>query len=271
MTGFLTDLRFALRVLAARPLHTLAVVLTLALAIGANAAIFSVVEAVLLRPLPYPDAERIVAIWAVHDDGRHELAEWADVEQWRAQSRTFETIGAMRGQSVNLTGNGAPERIVGQFLAAEAFKVLGARTMLGRLFTDDESTPGRGREVVVISHAEWTSRFGADPGIVGKAVTLDGRPHTIVGVLAPEFDSPFGGADVWLPITSIPSPEIFERGHPNVWAVARLAPGRTLREAQAELDAISARLAAEFPVTNKGVQAAAVSLRDQVAGDVRPS
>src|SRR5262249_19390130 len=153
-----------------------------------------------------------------------------DVEQWRAQSTALTTIGAMRGQSVNLTGTGAPERVGGMFLTADAFAALGARPLLGRLFTSDESTPGHGREVVVISHAAWTDRFGADPDILGKAITLDGRPHTIVGVLTPAFESPYGPANVWLPITSIPSHEIFERGHPNVWGVARLAPGRTLRE-----------------------------------------
>ena len=271
MSGLATDLRFAWRVLAAKPAHTFAMIATLALAIGANAAIFSVVEAVLLRPLPYPDAARIAVIWATRRDDSRAAAEWADVEQWRAESKAFETIGAMRGQSVNLTGTDAPERIVGQFLTADVFTVLGAHTILGRLFTNDESTPGHGREVVVLSHATWSTRFGADPGIIGKAITLDGRPHTIVGVLSTGFESPFDTADVWLPITSIPYPEIFERGHPNVWGVARLAPGRTLGEAQAELDAISTRLAAEYPVTNKGVQAAAISLRDQVAGDVRPS
>ena len=271
MSGIATDLRFACRVLAARPAHTFAMIATLALAIGASAAIFSVVEAVLLRPLPYPDAARIVTIWATHNDDMRTLAEWADVEQWRAQGKAFETIGAMRDQSVNLTGTGAPERISGEFLVADVFTVLGAHAMLGRLFTNDESTPGHGREVVVLAHATWTTRFGADPGILGKAITLDGRPHTIVGVLPPDFQSPFGSFDVWLPITSIPWPEIFERGHPNVWGVARLAPGHTLREAQAELDVISTRLAAEYPVTNKGVQAAAISLRDQVAGDVRPA
>ena len=272
MSGFLPDLRFALRMLAAKPAHTLSIVLTLALAIGANATIFSVVEAVLLRPLPYPDADRIVSIWATRSDDRHLLwGEYPDVEQWRAQGKTFETIGAMHGQSVNLTGTGTPERIDGEFLEGDVFAVLGARTILGRLFTNDESTPGHGREVVVLSHAAWTSRFGADPGIIGKAITLDGRPHTIIGVLSPGFESPFDFADVWLPITSIPSPEIFERGHPNVWGVARLAPGRTLSESQAELDAISTRLATEFPVTNKGIRAVAVSVPDFVARDVRPS
>ncbi len=271
MTGLMTDLRFALRVLAAKPAHTVAMIATLALAIGANAAIFSVVEAVLLRPLPYPDADRIVTIWATRGADREASAQWPDVEQWRAQAGSFETIGAMRGQSVNLTGTATPDRIAGMFVSADVFTVLGAHPLLGRLFANDESTPGRGREVVVLSHALWTSRFGADPGIVGKSITLDGRPHTIVGVMAAGLTSPFGGDDVWLPITSVPYAEIFERGHPNVWGVARLAPGRTLADAQTELDAISARLAGEFPATNKNVGALAVSLRDQVAGNVRAS
>ena len=271
MTGLMTDLRFALRMLAAKPAHTLAIMLTLAIAIGANASIFSVVEAVLLRPLPYPDAARIAAMWAVRSDNRRVLAEYADVQEWRAQTRTFEAIGAMRGQSVNLTGGETPERLGGQFIDAEIFDVLGTHAALGRLFTREEAAPGKGRDVVVLSHAAWTNRFGADRAIIGRALTLNGRPHVVVGVLPAELESPFGPTDVWLPITSIPTPQTFERGNPNVWAVGRLAPGRTLRDAQTELDAISARLAATYPASNAGVGVAVVSLRDQVAGEARPA
>ena len=271
MTGLLSDLRFAVRVLVAKPLHTLAIVLTLALAIGANAAIFSVVEAVLLQPLPYADAQRIAVMWATHGNDRRVLTAYSDVEEWRRQSRAFETIGVMRGQSVNLTGGTTPGRLGGLFVGADAFTVLGAHAALGRLFTSEESTPGSASEVVVLSHDAWTNRFGADPGIVGRALTLNARPHVVVGVLSADFTSPFGPTDVWLPIPSIPTKHTFDRGYQNVWAVGKLASGRTLRDAQTELGAIAARLAAEYPDTNAGVGTAVVSLREQVAGDVRPA
>ncbi|HEY6985201.1 MAG TPA: ABC transporter permease, partial [Rhodanobacteraceae bacterium] len=271
MSGFLPDLRFALRMLAAKPAHTLSIVLTLALAIAANAAIFSVVEAVLLRPLPYPDAARTAVMWATQPDHRRVLVAYSDVAEWRARAKAFETIGVVRGQSVNLTGRGAPERLGGQFVGAETFAVLGARVVLGRLFTVEESTPGHGADVVVLAHEAWTNRFGADPGIIGQTLLLNARPRVVIGVLAPGFESPFGPTDVWLPITSIPTPQTFDRGYANVWAVGRLKPGATLREAQAELDVIEAELATAYPETNAGIGAAVLSLRDQVVGDVRPA
>ena len=271
MTGLSNDLRFACRMLLARPLHALVIAFTLALAIGANTAIFSVVEAVLLRPLPYPDAERIATVWAMRNDNRRVLADWADVEEWRAHADAFETLGAMRGQSVNLTGTGTPDRLGGQFVSAEVFDVLGAKAALGRLFSAAEATPHGGSDVVVLSDSSWRNRFGANPSIIGSTLTLNARPCVVVGVLAPAFESPFGPTDVWLPISAIPTPQTFQRGNPNVWAVGRLKADRSLQQAQAQLSAISARLAAAYPDTNAGVGVALVSMREQVAGDARPA
>jgi len=162
LAGLGADLRGAWRALAARPGHALAIVLTLALALGASTAIYSAVDAVLVRALPYPDADRIVTLWAQRGSERRLIADYADIEQWRAQSTSFDLVAAMRAQSVNLTGAGTPDRLAGEFAEADAFAVLGARAALGRLFTRAESTPGSGSDVVVLSAHAWRERFGED-------------------------------------------------------------------------------------------------------------
>jgi len=271
LAGIGSDLRGAWRALAARPGHALAIVLTLALALGASTAIYSAVDAVLVRALPYPDADRIVTLWAQRGSEQRLIADYADIEQWRAQSTSFDALAAIRGQSVNLTGAGTPDRLAGEFAEADAFAVLGARAAIGRLYTRAESAPGSGAEVVVLSARAWRERFGGDAAVVGRTLVLNGRPHVIVGVLADGFEDPYNQADVWLPITSLPGAQTFARGGPKLWAVARLAPGRSRAAAQDELDAIAARLAREFPTSNAGIGVAVVPLRDQVAGRIQPA
>ena len=269
--GIGADLRDAWRSLAARPGQALAIILTLALALGAATAIYSAVDAVLVRALPYPDADRIVMLWAQRDGERHLLVDYDDIRQWRAQATSFETVAAMRSQSVNLTGAGTPDRLAGEFVEADAFAVLGARADIGRLFTRAESTPGSGSDVVVLSASAWRNRFGADPAILGRTIVLNARPHVVVGVLSADFEDPFNAADVWLPVTSLPSAKTFARGEVRLWAVARLAPRHDRAAAQDELDAIAARLARDYPASNTGIGAAVVRLRDQIAGGVRPA
>jgi putative ABC transport system permease protein len=266
------DVRFGMRSLGQRPAYTAVAILTLALGIGATTVLFSAVNGVLLRPLPFPDADRIVMLWATAgaNTGDPLLASYPDVIDWRTRSHSFDRLGVMRSQSVNLTGRGTPDRIVGEFVGAEVFDVLGARTELGRLFTVSESTPGHGARVVVLSDGTWRTRFGGDAHIIGRTLTLNGQPHVVVGVLSPDFQDPLGAAtDVWLPITSTPNALTFTRGVTNVWAVARLRTGVTVASAQRELHGIAAQLADEYPATNRGAGAYVVSLRDQVVGPMR--
>ncbi len=273
MTTLVQDLRYALRTLRRAPGFTLVAVLTLALGIGANTAIFSVVYAVLLNPLPYPNADRLVAIWGARGADRQILTAYTDVEDWRAGNHTFEEIGVMRGMSVNLTGGETPDRLGGEFITAEALSVLGAVPALGRMFTPEETAPGTDAAVTVISDRMWRTRLGGDPAVVGRTLLLNGRPTVVIGVLGRGFESPFGGAtDLWLPVTAIPSgPVNFQRGVRNVWAVGRLKAGVELADGQRDLSAISARLATDYPASNTDIGATVLSLRDQVAGELRPA
>ena len=273
MGTLIQDLRYAFRSLRRVPGFTLVAVLTLALGIGANTAIFSVVHAVLLSPLPYPDASRLVAIWGARGADRQILTAYTDVEDWRARNHTFDDIGVIRGMSVNLTGRETPDRLVGEFITAQALSVLGATAARGRVFTPEETVPGTDAAVTVISDRMWRTRLGSDPAAVGRSLILNGRPTVVIGVLARGFESPFGRAtDLWLPITAIPSGSAnFQRGVRNVWAVGRLKPGMELVDGQRDLSAISAQLAAEYPASNTDIGVTALSLRDQVAGELRPA
>ena len=270
MDTILQDLRYAARQLRSRPGFTLAVVLTLALGIGANTAMFSVVRAVLLRSLPYPDAGSLVVLWGAQPSSPRTLVAIPDVIDWRAQSRAFADIGVERSQSVNLTGGARPDRVVGAFVEARTLQILGARAELGRLFTDSETAIGSGQAVAVLSDAAWRSHFGADSGLVGRTLVLNGRPHVIIGVTVPGFRDALGSTDVWLPITSAPNPQWFQRGFPSVWAVARLKPGVTPEQAHADLSAVAANLARVYPATNGAYGISVVTIRDMAVGSVRP-
>jgi len=273
-TEYLDELRQdgaqALRQLRKAPGFAVVAIVTLALAIGANTAIFSVVSAVLLRPLPYPAADRLTVIWGARGDQKQTLVSIPDVQEWRARNRTFEDIGIVRSQSVNLTGGDAPDRLVGSFVTAGTLRLLGARASIGRLFTEEETTEGSGQPVAVLSHGAWEARFGSDHRVLGRTLTLNGRPHVVIGVTTPDFKDPFGQQDVWLPITSAPNANWFTRDNPSVWAVGRLKPGVTLDQARRDLSVITRRLAQEYPATNAGSDAAVFSMRDNVVGQVRP-
>ena len=270
MDTLLHDVRLALRAMAKRPAFTLIAAMTLMLAIGANTAIFSVVSAVLLRPLPFPHADRLAVLWATNASNRQLLASIDDVNDWRARTRTFDDIGMVRTQSVNLTGSGTPDRLVGSFVTANSLTLLGARAALGRLFAAAETQPGTGQTVAIVSYDAWRSRFGSDRGILGRTLVLNGRPHVVIGVTDSAFTDPFG-ADVWLPITSAPNQNWFQRGNASVWAVARVRDGVTMDRAQQDLSAVAAQLAREYPATNAGSGALVLPLRDWLVGTVRPT
>ncbi len=275
-TEYLAELRqdagHALRQLRRAPGFTAVALLTLVLAIGVNTSIFSAVSAVLLRPLPYPNAGRLAVLWSSSPslgDQRRVLVAYPDLVEWRARNRTFQDLGFARTQSVNLTGTEQPDRLVGCFVTANTLRLLGARAALGRLFTDAETAEGTSQRVAVLSHAAWTSRYGADSGILGRTIVLNGLPHVIVGVTAADYQDPFGPPEVWLPVTSPPNQSWLTRQNPSFWAIGLLKPGVTPAQASADLAGIAKALAAEYPASNAGVDASLVMLRDYLVGDVR--
>src|SRR5262249_4030888 len=274
-TEYLAELRqdavHAVRQLRRAPGFTAVALLTLVLAIGANTAIFSVVSAVLLRPLPYPNADRLTILWGAAGDQKQNLVSIPDAKEWQARNRSFAEMSIARSQSVNLTGRDRPDRLQGTFVTANALRLLGAHAAIGRLLTDAETTEGTGQAVAVISDAVWRTRFGADPGIVGRTLILNGRPQVVVGVMAATFEDINGATEVWLPITSAPNSNWFTRDNPSVWVIGLLKPGVTREQAQRDLSAIARQLGQEYPATNAGTDVTVQSLRDYLVGTVRPT
>jgi len=269
MDALLHDLKYTIRQLAARPGFTAVAVLTLALGIGATTAIFSVADAVLLRPLPYPDPGRLMVLWGARGTQRPLLFPITDFVDWRSRTHSFVDMGIARVQSVNLTGSDAPDRLIGSFVTASTLPLFGARMAAGRSFTEEETAIGAGQQVAVLSYGVWQGRFGGAPDIIGRTVILNGRPHVVIGVMAADYHDPFGAVDVWLPITSAPNPAWFTRGQAAVWGVARLKPGITQADAQRDLSGIAAQLAAEYPATNGGTDAVVMTLREYLVGGAR--
>jgi putative ABC transport system permease protein len=277
METFLQDVRYGVRVLAKHKGFTAVAVLTLALGIGANTAIFSVVNDLLLRPLPYGDAERVVMLWEVTPSGRHmNTTSRANFREWRAQGSSFESMAAFSDQRLNLTGAGEPEEVAAQLATPELFKVLGVEPILGRVLVEDDIR--RDSAGVVLSNAFWKRRFGGDPGLIGKPITLNGIPFNVVGVMPPSFKwhikqrSGTGKpADVWM-VLSMPPPGAEganERGR-FLSVVGRLKPGVRVEQAEAELKTIHKRLEQDSPY-NKNYTAEVIPLREQIVGDIRPA
>ena len=263
------DLRFALRSLRRRPAFTLVAVLTLALGIGANTAVFSVVNAVLIRPLPYPDPDRLAVLWGTQGTQGGQGVVYADYLDWRARNHTFADLGAFRGQSVNLTGGDAPDRLIGSFVSASFLRVIGAQTSRGRLFTDAETEVATKAPVAVLSYECWQTRFGGDPAILGKPIVLNGTTFTIVGVTTPNMQMPLGAPDVSVPIGYYPNAHGLDRGTRGILVAGRLKPGVTLDAARGDISAIEKQLAKEYPTTNEGTGAEVVSLEEVTVGGVR--
>jgi len=267
------DLRFAARQIARKPSFTVVLVLTLAVGIGANTAIFSVIEAVLLRPLEYPDSDRLVMIWerAPESPGILNVVNPRTAADWQDQARSFDGIALFHLASATLPDDRGAVRVAGATVSANYFSVLGVGAALGRAFRTDEEGP-KTRLVTVLSHGLWTQRFGADPAIVGKTVQLDGRDHVVLGIMPRGFVGLehyfFGRCDYWVPIDFDIRHLPRDVGH---WfrTVARLKPSTSVKQAEAEMAAISARLAASFPATNEGWGSAVVPLKEAVVGNVR--
>ena len=276
-----SDLRFSSRALRKSPAFTLVAVATLALGIGANTAIFSVVDNVLLRPLAYRDATRLYAVHEVVPRFAH-IAPMIPVNamhfaEWRRNARAFDQMALVGGMSMSLTGRGEPERIPSARVSPALFRMLGVKAALGRTFTDSEDQPGKD-DVVVIDHALWTRRFGNDPGVIGQSVTLDGRPYRVIGVLPQGFRFPklsqlyeLTVAEqrplLWKPFAAAPT-ELEPLGDFNFACIVALKPGIGLAEGVGQLDGVLASLMKSFPEPVE-VRAALVPLQDQITGRSR--
>jgi putative ABC transport system permease protein len=278
MDTFLQDLRYALRTLRRSPGFALVAVLTLAVGIGLNTAIFSVVNGVLLRPLPFRDPDRLVRLHHVHPEKAPAGGAFSpqDLDDLRAASTGFESLAAYLHQpgetAVNLTGGGEPRSVQAAYVSREFFPLLGVGAARGRTLRPDENVPGADR-VAVLSDRFWRGRFNADPALLGKTVTLEGEPFTVVGVMPSDFAFPGREAEVWLPISLIGEDDIpSERGLRWMEVVGRLRPGTTRESALGAVNAVLRRLAAEHADTNEGWSAARMeTLRDAIVGPVRPA
>jgi putative ABC transport system permease protein len=273
MRNWVTDLRYGVRALRRSPGFALGAILVLALGIGANTAIFSVVNAALLRPLPYEESARLMQVWHVPPAKSFPGLTFFSVSpanylDWQRQSMSFEFMAAYGFRSFTFGGKERPEAIQGATVAPDFFSVLRARPMLGRTFAPDENGPG-GAKVVVLSYRFWRDRFGSDRAIVGRDITINSHPYSVVGVMPENFRLP-GWAQVWVPL-GWSNEERAVRGNHNYMVIARLKQNVDIQQARAELGAISKRLEQQYPEDDKGWGATVVPLREQLVGDIRPA
>jgi len=268
------DVRYGVRVLLKHKGFTTIAVVTLALGIGANTAIFSVVNELLLRRLPYSDPDRIMMVWEVTPSGRHEnTTSRGNFRTWRERNQSFEAMAAFSDQRLNLTGDGAPEEVPVQFATPELFQILGIQPIVGRVFTQAEADPHQG-QVALLSYGLWQRRFGGDPGVVGKTIKLHGSPFNVVGVMPADFQwhikkrSGTGKApDIWT-VLSMPSSGPSLRGR-FLSVVAKLKPGVSMAQAESDIKVIETHLAEESPEFNNGYSAEVIPLREQLVGNAR--
>jgi putative ABC transport system permease protein len=273
MNTLLADLRYAIRILRRNPGFTLVTVVTLALGIGANTAIFSVVHAILLRPLPYKDAQRLVVIWETEPSGPGNLYPDTapDFQDWRKQSKVFESMAAATTSGAALTGISEPLQLQGWEVSPEIFQVLGVRPLLGRTFTAGETGHNR---VVILNYGLWQRAFAGDRALVGRKISLDGEGYDVVGVMPRSFKFPLiwgQRSEFWRPISLDDAKWKQSRGNHWFWVLGRLKDGISLARASAEMETLSGRLAQQYPVTNTGVIAKVVGLREQLTKNIRPA
>jgi putative ABC transport system permease protein len=270
MDVLIADLRYALRRLLKSPGFTLVAALALALGIGANTAIFSAVNAVLLRPLPYPDAGRLAFLSETSKDMDYMSVSLPNFRDWLDQNRVFEELGLVRGQGATLTGGDAPQRLEAYIVTSGYFRALGVPPLLGRPFAREDDEAGAAR-TAVLNHRFWAAALGSDPGVVGRTLVLDGAATTVVGVMPAGFEE--DEVDLYLPLgPHLPNLPVEERGnHPGFYGIARLRDGVSLAGAQAGMSAIARRLAEHYPDSNSGNGVRVASLTDELVGEVRPA
>jgi putative ABC transport system permease protein len=260
------DIRYALRRLGKSPGFTLVAAATLALGIGANSAIFSVVYGVLIKPLPYREPERLFRVYHYSGGDRSSMSgpNFLDV---RRRSQTLADAAAIGGARAILTGHGEPVRLAGSAVSASLFDLLGVQPVLGRAFRADENETGR-TNVVILEHGVWESRFGGDPGVIGTRITLDGVPREVVGVMPKGFSYP-SGREYWIPIEHTQGFTTEQRAAWYLTVVARAKPGVPSERVAAEVQTIGKQLSKEHPDANEGVDIVAVPMHEAMVGDVR--
>ena len=270
----LQDIRFSLRTVRKNVALTITVIATLALGIGANTAIFSVVNGVLLRGLPYAQPNRLIALFESMPQLPQASAAYLNYLDWRRLNNTCVDLGALRWNDFNLTGAGDPERLHGRMVSASAFSVLGVAPLVGRTFTADEDRPG-GKPVAVISESLWRRRFGADTGVLGRTLTLNGAVYTVIGVLPASFQFPFAFAsfaeDVAVPLGQAATDATMENRmfHPGIRVVGRLKTGASVENARADFARIAQALARQYPKEDEGHGVSLAPLKDAMVGEVR--
>jgi putative ABC transport system permease protein len=269
MNTFWQDVRYGLRTLLKRPGFAAVAILTLALGIGANTAIFSVVNAVLLRPLPYPGAERLVAVYENTADNPRDFISYPNLWDYRDQSKSFEEFATFVPQSVNLTGTDEPDRVRGGFVNSAFFRILRAQPAAGRTFLPQEDYPAQQR-VAVVNYAVWQKRFGGDPKLIGRTLQLNGESYTVVGIMPESFRFEMDEVEVWLPAQFWPNFQV-DRAVTNAYVLGRLREGVTLAAAQAEMQGIAARLVQAYPKENQGRGVRLFPMHELLVEDIKPS
>jgi len=274
MNDLLRDIGYAFRSLRRDIGFTVAALVTLSLGIGATATVFSVMNTVLLRPLPFAAQDRLAVVWAAQYKRNYEAIEhsYLDYRDWREQSHVFTDLAALGSTTtgMSLTGQGEPVQVEAGIVSSNLFSVLGAKPLLGRGILPEEDVLG-GRHVAVLSHALWQDVFGRDPGLLGRQLRLNGQSYTVVGVMTRDFDYP-RGADLWIPLVPALGREAVElRLYRALKAVGRMKPGVTLKQADIEVRQIAGRLEKQYPFTNSGFSATAKSLPGEFFGYIRPA
>lgn len=269
MDIFLQDLRYGFRSLMKNPGFTIVALFALSFGIAINTAIFTVVNAVLIQPLPYTDPDRIYMLWEKQPNMESSVA-YPNFLDWQSQNHVFATMAAFRRTNMNLTGSGDPERLSVRMVSSGFFRLLGAQPVAGRDFRNEEDKPGS-ESVAILSHGLWQRRFGADPQIVGRQIQMDDQSYTVIGIAAPRFE--FGsGADVFVPIGHFYNPKDWGRGnHPGIYVLGKLNRSATPARMNSEMQSIAASLSKQFPDTNGGAGIIVQSLRENTVGDIRPS
>jgi putative ABC transport system permease protein len=259
------DLRYGARMLLKKPGFAVIALVTLALGLGANSAMFSLIDSLLFRPLPFKNMDRLAVVWSTLPQGEFTGrlgTSAADYIDFREQQHVFEHLAASQWQEVNLTGNGEPERVQGFSVTQNLFPALGVSAMHGRTFLPEEETPGKD-DVVMLSQGFWQRRFAADPGVIGQRISLNGRSHTVVGIIADGYEWP-QGAELWMPLVMTPELKRNRANHPFL-ITGLLKPGVTMEQGQKAMDQIASRLAEQYPEINKGRGVSLMRLPGQAA------
>jgi len=263
------DLRYGVRMLAKKPLFTVIAVLTLALGIGANTAIFSVVNAVLLRSLPYHNSQQLVVLSAVGSSGDRDGLSIPEVQDFQAQMHSLEDLSALQSQSVNLTGGKRPDRVRGAFVSANFFKVFNLKPVIGRTFAEGEDRAG-GAKLAVVNEKMWQERLNSDQSLETKTLVLNGEPYSVIGVVPSSFKHPFDSdVEVWMPVPNFPG-NTSQRESRFLFVLGHIKPGIELSQAQAEAATIASQLAQSYPRENAGRTAKVEFFRELMVVGIRP-